>query len=57
MADLFRKLARASCPYWSCFENASRHDYTHTVARRLGRRRLKELDRRDRAAEDDVRGR
>lgn len=52
MADLFRKLARDSCPYWGCFENASRHDYTHTVARRLGRRRLKELLRRDLADEE-----
>ena len=48
MADLFRKLARAPCPYWSCHENRSRRDYTHTVARRLGRRRLGELLRRDR---------
>lgn len=51
MNDIYKKIASRTgglCPFWKCFENDSHHNEVRKTARRIARKRLKALDRRER---------
>ena len=53
--DDFKKLASRAgglCPFWKCWENDGKRNKNRRIARRYGRKRLKQRDQREWVAND-----